>query len=117
MKIEDKQKRELLMLGVAVLTVLLLLFGRNQISGKGGNGTTVVDNKPPQAVSEPAVAELVTPEPTENPENGVYSYLQGPKSWKERREWSGKGGRNTMTEVRLVRLGVDFVRWQIFILH
>ena len=92
MKIEDKQKRELLMLGVAVLTVLLLLFGRNQISGKGDNGTTVVDNKPPQAVSEPAVAELVTPEPTENPENGVYSYLQGPKSWKERREWSGKWG-------------------------
>ena len=33
-----------------------------------------------------------TPSPTVNPEKKVYTYLQGPKSWSERRAWSGEWG-------------------------
>lgn len=40
-------------------------------------------------VSESAVQAAATP----SPEDGIYTYLQGPKSWKERREWSGKWGK------------------------
>lgn len=32
------------------------------------------------------------PEPTDNPEGAVYTYLQGPKSWSRRIDWSGEWG-------------------------
>lgn len=48
-------------------------------------------------VSISAVELKATPKPTvkptPDPTKKIATYLQGPKSWKERREWSGKWGR------------------------
>lgn len=35
---------------------------------------------------------ISTPAPTKNPTEDVYTFLQGPKSWSERRTWSGEWG-------------------------
>lgn len=47
---------------------------------------TVDESVPAQNPEEDAVA-------TEDPAVGVYTYLQGPKSWKSRLDWSGKWGK------------------------
>lgn len=92
MKRQEKQKRGMLILGIAVLMVVLLLIGRNRNASQEPEKSTTVENKG-EIVSDTAIVAQETPAPTENPEDRVYSYLQGPKSWKERREWSGKWGK------------------------
>lgn len=90
----DKRKRNqaVLLLGFAAGMVLLLVVGKNEtpvreepaaVAGpEWHGGSQVVSGEVLQAV----------PEPTDNPEDRVYSFLQGPKSWKEGREWSGRWG-------------------------
>lgn len=78
---------------VLVLTPLLILGNHAGIPKKTEPVTVVADAqylKNMQSVSGQAVS--AEPEPTVNPEDGVYSFLQGPKSWKQRRAWSGKWG-------------------------
>lgn len=41
---------------------------------------------------KPAETPQTTPEATKDPTDGIYSYLQGPKSWKRRITWSGEWG-------------------------
>ncbi|MCH5267902.1 MAG: hypothetical protein J1E62_06110 [Lachnospiraceae bacterium] len=43
----------------------------------------------PETSEAPAASAV----PTEAPEEGVYTFLQGPRSWKSRLTWSGKWGR------------------------
>lgn len=38
------------------------------------------------------VKKTKAPKPTPKPEEGIYSYLQGPKSWGKRLKWSGDWG-------------------------
>lgn len=42
--------------------------------------------------STPTAKPTATPKPTPKPEEGIYTYLQGPKSWKQRLKWSGEWG-------------------------
>lgn len=90
-----EKSRWIFVAGLAWLMVMILVFANN---GRRKDETTLIENRgnigmvgTGSAVS--AAAVLDEPEPTENPENRVYSFLQGPKSWKERREWSGKWGK------------------------
>lgn len=47
-------------------------------------------------VSESAIISAPQPVSTPNPEDAVFTFLQGPKSWKENRKWSGKWGEQFM---------------------
>lgn len=50
-----------------------------------------------EVTKEPQVSS--TPKPTVSPKDkteSIYTYLQGPQSWKKRREWSGKWGKTYM---------------------
>lgn len=49
------------------------------------------------------------------PEDAVYTFLQGPKSWGKRLTWSGKWARRIMTVANSVHSVADFVVWPIFI--
>lgn len=79
-----------IMLGLAAFMVLILIFGKNGKNEK--NETTRVEKQTPAPVST-GTAVISAPQPTSNPEDGIYSYFQGPKSWKEKRPWSGKWGK------------------------
>ena len=88
----DKREkiRRGIMLGLAGLMALILVLGKNEKEDK--METTNVENHTPAPVSTGA-AVISTPPPTPTPEHAIYSYLQGPKSWKEKRPWSGKWGK------------------------
>lgn len=78
---------------IIVLVVGIVAAGKAKVVGM--NKTT--DKKPEKAQQQlvtqvPTEAPTPTPTATVNPEEKVYSYLQGPKSWKERRTWSGAWG-------------------------
>lgn len=91
---ERREKvRRIVMLALAGVMVLLLIFGKNQKQLEKEDSTNVEESVSQTAVASTGTAILTAPEPTENPEDKVYSFLQGPKSWKERRPWSGKWGK------------------------
>lgn len=48
------------------------------------------------ATAEPQKTPSPTPEPTKDPAEGVYTFLQGPKSWKRGISWSGEWGEKAM---------------------
>ena len=50
----------------------------------------------PLVTVTPTETPSVTPIPTSNPENRIYSYLQGPKSWNRRLDWSGEWGETAL---------------------
>ncbi|MCM1225440.1 MAG: hypothetical protein NC548_64445 [Lachnospiraceae bacterium] len=89
---EQKEKiRRIVMLALAGVMVLILIFGKNE--NQPEENSTNVEKVPQTTATNTGTAILTAPEPTENPEDNVYSFLQGPKSWKERRPWSGKWGK------------------------
>ena len=64
-----------------------------------GSKPTAGDAVTPPAVTASqtavtATAIPATPAPTVDPTEKIATFLQGPKSWKERREWSGKWGKD-----------------------
>lgn len=77
-----------------ILTVTVCQVGRMQKQLR----ESAAPSETKEAVAEiPAASETVpgaadTPKPTENPEKKVYTYLQGPKSWKKKIDWSGEWG-------------------------
>ena len=84
----------LLFLVVIFVCVIGILYGnaskeKEALADEG----KIEKTSPPEAlfVSEPtpAVTEAV---PTPNPEDEIYTFLQGPKSWNSRLEWSGEWG-------------------------
>ncbi len=87
---EDKRRMRI-MLGLAVIMALVLVFGKNEPESKE---TTVVEveMKDPNASSGTAIMAAPAPTATPNPEDGIYSFFQGPKCWEEQREWAGKWG-------------------------
>lgn len=48
------------------------------------------------AISTEIILPTETPAPTPKPEDAIYTFLQGPKSWKEKRPWSGYWGNTYM---------------------
>lgn len=82
--------RAAIMLALACAMMLVLIFGKNE--NEEENVTTSVEQQADTVISTGS-AIFTTPQPTPNPEDQVYSFLQGPKSWKERRPWSGKWGK------------------------
>ena len=97
---DARDKRHfIIMSAVAVLVLVIGLFfdqnGEQAVETSGTQTVTVREGAVTDAavmaapVSESAVQAVATP----SPEDGIYTYLQGPKSWKERREWSGKWGK------------------------
>ena len=96
---DARDKRHfIIMSAVAVLVLVIGLFfdqnGEQAVETSGTQTVTVREGAVTDAavmaapISESAVQAATTP----SPEDGIYTYLQGPKSWKERREWSGKWG-------------------------
>ncbi len=108
----DKREkiRRGIMLGLAGLMALILVFGKNEKEDK--METTKVENHTPAPVGT-GTAIISAPQPTPTPEYAIYSYLQGPKSWKEKRPWSGR----FMTEPPLAVSVVGSAVWQIFTLQ
>lgn len=91
----DRRERgkRVIMLSLAAVMTLILVFGKNEKEQEPETVTTAVElpeQTPANPVSDPAI--LAPPAPTKNPEESVYSFLQGPKSWDEQRDWSGKWG-------------------------
>lgn len=89
----DRKERihRAIMLGLAGIMALILVFGKNEKQEEKTVSTKVEQQKNVSRGTGSAI--LAAPQPTPNPEDKVYSFLQGPKSWKERREWSGKWGK------------------------
>lgn len=79
---------------IVVLVVGMIAAGRAKISGtnKKADGQPGKAQQSRVASQAPTDAPSPVPTATFNPEEKVYSYLQGPKSWKERRTWSGAWG-------------------------
>lgn len=90
---ERRRNQAILLLAFAAGMVLLLVMGKNERPG-GEEETAAIAGPEWHGEDMAASGEALQaePEPTENPEDGVYSFLQGPKSWKEGREWSGRWG-------------------------
>ena len=97
---DARDKRHfIIMSAVAALVLVIGLFfdqnGEQAVETSGTQTVTVREGAVTDAavmaapISESAVQAAATP----SPEDGIYTYLQGPKSWKERREWSGKWGK------------------------
>lgn len=84
-----------------VLAIMLFMAQRIQMEKEGeeqrlaskATSDTSQEKLEPKA-SESKEEKRSTPEPIEtpNPEEGVYSYLQGPKSWNQGLDWSGEWG-------------------------
>lgn len=88
-KTYDKKQIVIIVFLSAVMLAAAVFLNQHQ---KQGTKETVSTQ-----VSVSAVEEKVTPKatgkPTPDPTEKIAGYLQGPKSWKERREWSGKWGK------------------------
>lgn len=86
---DRKQIAIIVFLSAVMLMIAVFL---NQMHRKKGTKESVSTQ-----VSISAVEEIATPQPTvsptPDPTKKIATYLQGPKSWKERRAWSGKWGR------------------------
>lgn len=81
------------MFALAGAMLLVLVFGKNEEKEIKNKETTVVEETGADRGAVTSTAIIAPPEPTVNPEDEVYSFLQGPKSWEEGREWSGKWGK------------------------
>lgn len=86
---DRKQIAVIVFLSAVMLMIAVFL---NQMHRKKGTKESVSTQ-----VSISAVEKIATPQPTvsptPDPTKKIATYLQGPKSWKERRAWSGKWGR------------------------
>lgn len=91
-----KEKKKLItsiVFSVLVIVAIIVCIMINQPEKPKTIETTAV-SVTQQAVIAPPVE---TPVPEVDPTEGVYTFLQGPKSWKEKRPWSGVWGK-TMLE-------------------
>lgn len=78
---------------VILLVIAVRQAGNRADGGKEGGDVDLVDTSiPVMPVESPQPAETGEPVPEKNPEDGIYSFLQGPKSWNSRLDWSGEWG-------------------------
>lgn len=77
---------------IGVLVLLCLAFLVRHAMKQMETQETMVQKPVATATVKPAATPKVTkvPVPTPNPEEGIYTYLQGPKSWGQRLKWSGE---------------------------
>lgn len=91
-----KYWRESIFIGLLFVVIIVAVVAKNavisdsQTAESGRQGQTAVSRtEPPETVQTPELSV----EPTVSPEEGVYTFLQGPKSWGSRLTWSGKWGK------------------------
>ena len=99
-KRDARDKRHFLVMSALAILVIVLGLGFEQkeeetIETNGTRTVTVRDGAVTDAavLAAPSVQSAPLAEASPSPEDGIYSFLQGPKSWKEKREWSGKWGK------------------------
>lgn len=82
-----KQMAAIILLSIGMLAAAAILNQFFPSESKQTSTETVV-------TATPTATPTVTPEPTVTPDptEEIASFLQGPKSWKERRNWSGEWG-------------------------
>lgn len=90
----------LLLLVAGMVVIIQGTAGRQHANHSSKKGTAASDSKgvtplPTQGVKDipGSTKEPVDAVATKDPAAGVYTYLQGPKSWKSRLDWSGKWGK------------------------
>ena len=118
---DARDKRHfIIMSAVAVLVLVIGLFfdqnGEQAVETSGTQTVTVREGAVTDAavmaapISESAVQAAATP----SPEDGIYTYLQGPNPGRNDGNGPENGGKHFMMGNRLVRLAVDSAVWQIF---
>ena len=93
-------KRNKILLVVLLLVLLLVIGWANKlVRQKAVKETMIQKNTDITIQASPeitATQEPVQIQPTRNPEDNVYSYLQGPRSWGQKITWSGYWGTTFM---------------------
>ncbi len=91
-KQNKRSVQRLVCLGIVVLGCLIFLAGYviKQAETEETMSQTAVTTMLPETTAQPTAtpASAATP----NPEKGIYTFLQGPKSWQRRLKWSGSWG-------------------------
>lgn len=82
-----KQMIIIALLSIAMLALAVLLNQFLQVNSRE-TSTEEVETMSPT----PAATQTPTSVPTPNPTETIAAFLQGPKSWKKRLEWSGQWG-------------------------
>lgn len=91
-----EERRNKLILAAILLLLLIVIGWANKLVRQKDVKETMV-HKSSNAAIEVSPKATIAPEPvqvqpTPNPEDNVYSYLQGPKSWGQKLVWSGYWG-------------------------
>lgn len=95
MKKRNYSKKEMaviVILSIAMLTAAVLLNRFFPVDSKQTSGNRVTVSRQAVAAVTPTPTPTVMPTATPNPTEKIASFLQGPQSWGERREWSGIWG-------------------------
>jgi len=88
-KWDGKQKRTAAVgLGMIAVLVAAVFWAKSL----GREDAPVMSEAVVAATAPPVQEETRPPNPTPKQEKGIYSYLQGPKSWGKRLKWSGEWG-------------------------
>lgn len=89
----NQKNRRILLAGAVCMAVIVIAAVISRRPG-GGEQAAVTPPAVEGGVSPSvAVMETAPPEETEDPTESIATFLQGPKSWKARREWSGEWGK------------------------
>lgn len=98
MKKRNYTKKQMILIVVLSAAMLFLAAFLNHYFPLGSKPTAGDAVTPPAVTASQtavtATAIPATPAPTVDPTEKIATFLQGPKSWKERREWSGKWGKD-----------------------
>ncbi len=105
MKKREKIHR-IIMLSLGAVMALILIFGKNNRQEQKEEDTTTVETVSSSVSTGAAI--WAAPQPTAAPEEEVYSFFQGPKMWKERREWSGEWGKEVLDGKSFGAFGCGF---------
>lgn len=106
-----KRQRIGIVVALAIVMVLILIFGKNErVAEPGGSMAqeNPVDVPPPSSSGAAVVNSPDTTEEPEDPADGVFSFLQGPKSYEQQLDWSGSWGKEIMDGSSFGAFGCGF---------
>lgn len=112
LKAEMISKRNKILLVILLLVLLLVIGWANKlVRQKAVKETMIQKNTDITIQASPeitATQEPVQIQPTRNPEDNVYSYLQGPRSWGQKSHGQAIGAQHLWMGGLLAALAVDF---------
>lgn len=112
-------KRNKILLVILLLVLLLVIGWANKlVRQKAVRETMTQKNTDITIQASPEITATQEPaqiQPTRNPEDNVYSYLQGPKSWDKKSHGQAIGAQHLWMEGLLAVLAVDFAALPISI--